>query len=149
MAQQVNNPTINKDLRTILGSDEIRFSTTLSVRSHSDLQYTMGGGQIATHTGPPTVELTVELYLNQASNILDREFDFHKVEARLTTAVNVMDGRFMQRVIEPFRDDNPLKVLYVFRLKDVETSLYNLHQYALTQVDQEFTAALESKLLED
>lgn len=150
MALQVNDPLINKYLITIVGSDKVRIANQISITQQFDefdVYSSINAGHYVTVTRPPLVEMTVQMLYAISPNPLDREFDFHKLEQRLSTAVNVMDGRVMRRSTTRQGFDGMLAE-YTVQLPSYEESIEKLHQYALTQVDREFTEVLETKLSE-
>lgn len=150
MGLQVNSnePNVNRDLIQALGKDYVAIDFRVHQEFNHDPVWTMNGQVIRTYNGPADVTLHLVIYIDQRAQV-NRD-ELYDLEQQVSTTINAVDGRFIQRTIEPFRDkDNTIRLTYTVKLTSYEDFTQKLHKYALTQLDREFTKLLEAKLTED
>lgn len=142
---QTNEPNILNDLHTVIGLKDVRISYSISV--HQDIHQDMGwnGPSIHSYMGHPDTDLHLELIVNQMS-MTDKKDLFQKIEERLFLMAQNSEAIFVQRQVSPFREEPVYKIDYKFKLKDHDSFITKLHEYALTQMDIEFREALEDEL---
>ena len=144
--QESNTPHILNDLHTAIGLKYVRLNFNICIRNDVDWLTSLSGPQIAVQNSSPRVDLHLEVYLDQMA---PEKHNICELEERISLILRQVDGRWMQRQISPFRGEKVYKIDYQILLHDYENFVEKLHQYALTQLDREFTEVLEAKLTED
>lgn len=146
MVQQVSNSNLLIDFETLLGSEYTKIDFKITIHSNA---YFSGGAYMQTSSFTEA-DLYLKFYIDQMVLSQDPPIDvFSIIEHKITDMIYFAGGDYYQRQAEPFRDKHPMLLSYTLKLPDYEGFLQKVHQLALKKIDQEFTKALESKLLED
>lgn len=146
MALRENNDyNIANDLNMVFGEPWLTISHSLAVQSDVDVDQTRN---VFSKMTADTIELSLTFFIDQklapsSKNALGI------IDDRLALMLQQVEGKFVQRIVQPFERKNTHKVSYTIRLPDFDNFTEKLHQYALTQVDKEYAEVLEAELSKD
>ncbi len=134
-------PDVNTALQTILGTEYSIVSGTVNARSDFD---PYGGYYIAS----PQYTLEIVIYYDQKA--LGQNLDLFSItEEKVGHLIYEIGGNFVQRRVEPFREQFVCRTFHEIRIVDIVEFYTKLETYAKKVSDAEFAKALEVKLSED
>lgn len=148
MAVLGNDSKIYTDLVNVLCCKHTRLDFNIYTRENDDIALNMTGSPINMGMSKPTIDLNINIYVDHHAVVDSPDDILQKVEERVGAMVHEIQGLFIQRLVQPFREQFIYKISYKIRLPGYVQFEEDLHQYALTQLDKEFREVLEEKISE-
>jgi hypothetical protein len=145
LAQQVSN--LDLDIHEIFNSQYVRLARyQINVSDQTHKYFYLGPrGFGPAQYGPPDIDLHLVFYIDQMAQIAKEDI-FSELENNIASFCEHVQGQFVERMVEPFRESYATSVSYRLKIYDYERFEIKLRSFAQAKLDKEFIEALEKEL---